>query len=556
MYVIQQCNGTPTTTKRKKLDNGQSAISAGSTYLKFENGSNIAKPKPSDDKMVLGYTYDGLPFQIVVDGMFGTDDKQRNTIFQFIDENVTSLMDQYARDLSDVTKNQDEITKALIQTVRVNRPDAAEFTMSIAVTYERDGQLYCSGFGVGDTAIALLRHGTKEVEQLVTHNKVNNFKDAFDRFTAPLRIEELVERNTLFTTSITANDELVGYTWLQEDLQEMKGFYTVIHNKSQEIPVQKIKLKIATIQEGTLYDYLLAEDKTIQARRIKNKQSGGDDMTLGQIIVPTPQFRSVLKTLFELEANIGSIHNPDLKIKARAVYTAAAKLICAGKKPESFMQDIALTNQLLLSAPGASRDELVAKYNKAAKKAHGSASTLGKALGLAMMALGAAVAVCGILICTGTLGVGLQTGAAVTVIGAAALAIGLGIFCKSRKKGLSKAMDDFAAAKKSEKEPVAEKQPDVAQALIDAVKKAGISMVTNLKEENVVFYLKDNYMKQLPDDLREVLVPYVTRVGNDDNKVQIPVAKREICILFTKFCNTASTPDRIATSRYSSCTSN
>lgn len=448
MYVIQKCNGTPpgevTITERNKLDSNHSSIWAESTFLKFnESGDNVAQPKHTDDKVVLGYTYDGLPFQIVVDGMFGSD---RNATFEFIDESVAPLMDQYSRDLSDVTKNPDDVTTDFIQTLRGLRPHSAEFTMSIAMIYERSGKLQCSGFGIGDTAIAL-RRGSGKIEQLVTHNKVNNFKDAFDDFTTSLSINELLTRNTIFTTSVAANDELVGYTWIQEDLQKTQDKYEVTDKRSNKIPVEKIGLEISTIQDGTLYDYLLTENLRIQERRIAKKENGGDDTTLGQIIIPTPELRNTLKNahMIELEANIKSINSPDLKIKATAVYTELQKLIRKGKNIDSVMQNVALTNQLLTSIPGETRDQLVAQYVRAANQANGKASTWGKALGVAMLVLGAAVAICGVLICIGTLGLGTPVGVAAIVTGVGVSAAGLGIFCKNRQNGLSKAMDMLAA---------------------------------------------------------------------------------------------------------------
>lgn len=196
-----------------------------------------------------------------------------------------------------------------------------------------------------------------------------------------------------------------------------------------------------------MYDYLLKENLRIQERRIAEKENGGDDTTLGQIIVPTPELRSLLKNapMIELEANIKSINNPELKAKATVVYTEAQKLIQKGKNVDSVMQNVALTNQLLTSVPGEAREQLVDHYIKAAKQANGKASIGGQALGMAMLVLGLAVSTCGILICIGTLGLGSPVGAALAVTGAAVSATGLGFFCKNRQDGLSKAMDDLTA---------------------------------------------------------------------------------------------------------------
>jgi hypothetical protein len=62
-----------------------------------------------------------------------------------------------------------------------------------------------------------------------------------------------------------------------------------------------------------------------------------------------------------------------------------------------------------------------------------------------MLALGAAVAICGILICIGTLDLGTPVGMALIVTGVGVSATGLGIFYKNRRNGLSKAMDRLTA---------------------------------------------------------------------------------------------------------------
>lgn len=201
MFIIQQCNGTePGETKvfqKKQLDEEHSAIWAGSTYIQRDDkGNRVERSKPSDDKMVLGYTYDGLPFMIVVDGMFGCE---RNPVFDFIDKSVTPFIDNYAQNLA-VSDNPAEVTKSFIEALRANRPgdQSIDFTLSIAVTYERNGKLQCSGFGIGDTAIALKR-STGKVEQLVYNNQVNNFKDAFDDATSRYSADELIQKTSFET---------------------------------------------------------------------------------------------------------------------------------------------------------------------------------------------------------------------------------------------------------------------------------------------------------------------------------------------------------------------
>ncbi|OGT34927.1 MAG: hypothetical protein A3F11_06120 [Gammaproteobacteria bacterium RIFCSPHIGHO2_12_FULL_37_14] len=174
--VVKQC--------RNELDPLGSCLYGTSVFAHFDHGKQTEKTKDTDDKIVIGYTCDGLPFQIVVDGFYGGETKKT---FEFIDKHVTPLMDNYAEKLS---KNNDpeETIKDLIRTIytlRATHSTGSEFTMSIAITYQKDSRLYCAGFGIGDTGL-ILQKSSGETQQLAYTTHVNRFKDAFDQITTDI----------------------------------------------------------------------------------------------------------------------------------------------------------------------------------------------------------------------------------------------------------------------------------------------------------------------------------------------------------------------------------
>lgn len=100
--ITQICNGVvhghTYHSSPNDLDKGNSEIFASSLFVHLnDRGTDIAKPKNSDDKIVIGYTKDGMAFQIVVDGFYGCE---RQAVFSFIDNHVLPLIDNFSLDLA------------------------------------------------------------------------------------------------------------------------------------------------------------------------------------------------------------------------------------------------------------------------------------------------------------------------------------------------------------------------------------------------------------------------------------------------------------------------
>lgn len=305
--ITQFCNGVRSgqtyNSDPHVLDKGNSSIFASSLFVHLdEHGKDIAKPKDTDDKIVIGYTKDGMAFQIVVDGFYGGDS---GAVFTFIDYYVIPLIDRYSADLGEHPDSK-KITESLIRSIyslRSKNAPSAEFTMSMGVTYKKGEQLFCAGFGIGDTGIVIKRNdGT--IEQLVCHTEVDGFKDAFDEYSSS-NIGLVIQRNSIFDTPVMPGDELVGYTYIPPELEVcVKTVETETENKGQ---VRNLSVKSLVLDaqhfnnQSSLFSQLLdvvqlkQEQLVVSARNSGALQRFGDDYTVGCLVIPDTQLMHQLK---------------------------------------------------------------------------------------------------------------------------------------------------------------------------------------------------------------------------------------------------------------------
>ncbi|ANH13826.1 TPA: T4SS effector deAMPylase SidD [Legionella pneumophila] len=296
--ITQICNGVlhgqTYQSGSNDLDKGNSEIFASSLFVHLnEQGKEIIKHKDSDDKIVIGYTKDGMAFQIVVDGFYGCE---RQAVFSFIDNHVLPLIDNFSLDLARYP-NSKNVTESFIHTIyslRSKHAPLAEFTMSLCVTYQKDDQLFCAGFGIGDTGIAIKRNeGT--IEQLVCHTEVDGFKDAFDNYSST-NIDSVIERNSVFNTKVMPGDELVGYTYVPPALEITEKEFeveTVDGKKINKRIVRHLNLDPGNFDDkDPLFSQLLQVVKSKQKQLVEQaKETGqiqrfGDDFTVGRLVIP------------------------------------------------------------------------------------------------------------------------------------------------------------------------------------------------------------------------------------------------------------------------------
>jgi|GEM_PF-2636230 len=308
-----------------------SGVKAWSTFHRFRNGKDVTtkkeKEKKTDDLIISGYTFQGLPFMIVADGYFGDDPLITN---YFIKTFVVPLLGDYVAEQAAISdSNQSShITKQLIknisqlhQTKGSPNYEGAEdnpgklmpcinsdFTMSIAVIVQRhtEGSLHCVGFGIGDTGIiaydpeqsppSLLEDfKTKQLAYETTifetgaDGVVRPSKDAFHR-KAYQNLDAVIDRNSLFDAPVKRGVVLFGYTSL---LKYQKSTGKLIPTNFGHIQRKNFAASTPNLRgEDSFHKYFI-EDTRVYVELMKGlyadnsvSDTFGDDCTIGHSVVP------------------------------------------------------------------------------------------------------------------------------------------------------------------------------------------------------------------------------------------------------------------------------
>lgn len=479
VLIAGQLDGVPAGEERNLQhvyrDKITSRTYGASVYTRYEDGQFVGQIKNTDDKIVIGYTSDGLPFQIVVDG---SPQGATEATFSFISKYVIPLMDDYAEKLSQ-SENAELTIKALIKQIyklRNQHAVDAEFTMSIGITYERDHHLKCAGFGIGNTGLILNRSNGK-IDQLTLTTSVNKCKDAFDN--RPLDnagVKRVIKRNSIFDVTVQPGDELLGYTCLMPELLVEAEVKTDVYNvvaqgvaQEQTDTIVKSKLAAAPFDypEDSLFDVVKRENEKAflaKCRAVEEcevTEQFGDDFMLGSVIIPSKNYQNELSNIvFQQEKTRLSKslenENADMQAKGQRVLDAADNAASEDNLPR-LTRDLVITSKALINPTEQNLNVLV----KRAKAAEGSSSWKIKCFGIALMILGAgAMAVGGLLITAGMgaafTGVLVPAGLSSIVGGAALIAagsgvLGLGLFAyrEGCQQGMSKSMNHVAQAKKA-----------------------------------------------------------------------------------------------------------
>lgn len=302
-FALQTLNGVgkgeTKLTALQALDASGSRIWGGSVFGEFYEGIENKRTKHTDDKIVIGYTSQGLPFQIVVDGFFWGDDDMRDTLFQFIDTEVVSRMTDYSRSLTKKNSKSDELTTQLIRDIYEAREGTDnEFTMSLVMTYEKRGQLYAAGFGIGDTGIAV-REASGDIRQLAEATYVSRVKDAFDSTTYNRGVDGIIDRNCVFNKKINPADEVIGYTFLHDGLISKESVSAEIRKDSLNHEMLNSEGSESFLDTVCRVNNGLYEERVAAVKGISTASTRfGDDCMIGTVKIPTPEVRAQIKGKF------------------------------------------------------------------------------------------------------------------------------------------------------------------------------------------------------------------------------------------------------------------
>lgn len=237
----------------------------------YKDGVKLNKADQTNDKIVIGYTCEGLPFQLVVSAHDLHSDKERAAVFRFIDVCVLPLIDDCAIDLSEKHSPRLVIDQLMDDIAELKNKSAVKHlavSMSLAVTYSkydkelRAHELRCAGFSLGQTGL-MLHQQNGVVLGLGT------------------------QADPVFTIPVDAGCDLVGHTQLMQGVKFANTYLS---------------------REIDLFDRIKSDNKINFERLTKEGQGtikemnfGGPCM-LGSIRIPNVEFQDqIISEIYDLE---------------------------------------------------------------------------------------------------------------------------------------------------------------------------------------------------------------------------------------------------------------
>tara|TARA_R110000868_G_scaffold77983_5_gene222957 strand:+ start:287 stop:1690 length:1404 start_codon:yes stop_codon:yes gene_type:complete len=423
-------------------DEAGSKLFGASLYAKFNNGDKARHNERTDDKMVLGYHCDGLPFQLVVNGMLSSDSE---VLFRFIDNYITPIIDSYAERLSTAEIPADSIKLLIheINNLTAEQSPDLQFSMSVAITYQKNNEIRCAGFGVGDCGLMLRKAQSNEVLQLTFPKKTKENEQSYDFFGDNENIDDVINRNHCFDEAVVPGDEVFGYTHLQDEMKKEVG------SRDKQLRGNR-----------SLYDWIVARNIEIYDSNCKRATEYaynwefGSDCMMGAITIPTVAlckklkesiYHSELAVFNELTLKrVGDLDDTTDSVfrRGREISELASALFEEDpKQAAALARHLANCNRAVMNPDNAGA---IAALKVSALKAQGKPSKLWKLLGVAMIGLGVAlIAVSSLLIAGGVLGMppAIIPGTLGIAVGASCIAMGVGMFYHGRQKSLSKEMN-------------------------------------------------------------------------------------------------------------------
>ncbi len=423
-----------------RFDDENSSIFSTRDYKDFRVDVNQTNdnPSPSNDKVVLGYSLQGLPFQIMVTGL---KDKDRVKLFKFIDDHVLRLIPTYAGNLSQGSMLPAKIMKEFIEQVNKLGKDkipGIRYGLSVAISYEAHETLYCAYAGFGSAPGLVYMQSASESLQL--------------EYDSQSQANVMVHRG----------GALLCYTSLCHELLTTEGD-------------KHFKLNVAALKATpeTLYEEVKAENLSmLHLARLdaqRDKKEYDTHSMLSVMRIPSKELQNFIKEYVRLNSSLAEVskkEQAESDLKKQELYRKLGK---AGRRfidkmdelkattdaeaLSDLTQHIKVMNRVLEDPTEKTLTELLAQ----AKKAQGAPSHLLQGLGIAMMVMGGLVAAIGGLVIAAAfvatvsgffapVGVpSFEAGVGIAAGGATVLLTGIGFFAAGRHRiGLSKAMDDAA----------------------------------------------------------------------------------------------------------------
>jgi hypothetical protein len=237
---IQPSTSSTSLLQQKTSPHVESAsrVWVGSTRYCFQIFGNKAKSaeisKKSDDKVITGYTDQGLPFGIMVNGNAITNDDKRRLFFNFVDVHILPLITDYVENLSRGETLPSVITTGLISTIsklRERLEIKAEFTLALYAVYRNraNNKLFLSGFSIGNSSV-FIRKPNGSIIQVAYNTRICEWGsddkygicDGFYDYGVTNRLTDILHRNDIFDVVVEPHDHIFLYDYLPASLLMLK----------------------------------------------------------------------------------------------------------------------------------------------------------------------------------------------------------------------------------------------------------------------------------------------------------------------------------------------
>ena len=432
-----------------KLDDQKHRIYGYWEYENFSNPSASPSQGNANEAVYIGYTIQGLPYQVVVNGMDGNlSSDLRTKLFDFASGPVMKLISEHAYELSQAEEEDREgIINEFEGKVFAHKDcPTRQFGLSVALTYQKNDEIRCAGFGVRGTTGLAFKSGAAH-QQLVHTVKTD---------AAPI--------DQAFDIPVAAGDEIFGYTSLKPQLLQEDG--------------QKgLALKFDDLDaSASLYSEI--KKKNFARRYIDREIAKGNKAVydsqymLGSVKIPTAEFQRFLREYVKLAVMLQNLENElaDNEYEEK-LDQQKRKLLKDGREFQNKMfamreddEEVSVREltfclrrvNIAMQDPTFDQLKLLLMY---ADEVQGSPSPGMKVLGMIMISIGATLAVIGGLMMTvasvaelaslfGLTPVAAPTfvlGVAVASLGVGLMTAGAATFFGGRyRSGLSQSMVDVA----------------------------------------------------------------------------------------------------------------
>lgn len=451
----------------------------GSTFRIEEGG----KRKPQTCDVFHGYLSDsGLPIGIIVDGCGNADPERIKQITVRIAKMVELVLEEIENSSSNkatikgiVERHYRELDNKLLEE---RGEDAVLFATTI-IYQNAQGELQALSFGTGDTLIAL----KKQDATIQTVVKAKNIYDDRGHEMSPLSLPSpedvpvinqdfIINQLGINVISIQPEDRFLFFTdgahdFLSTEIETISG---PTHKTSRIEMTTEIREKSLTQHNpaltesvGSIYEKVgkNAEEKfkdKLKNKPIDEKEKvyAGDDTTIAEMIIPSPEKQEALyqKALSQVNKTIHKNQNSQFAPQAQKLVSMVESTRTVEPKQLPTLTAVLNKTNYLLQNPTDSN--ALQQYREFANRVSGAPSPRMKKLGAGMAAFGISLLILGIfatvfsaglgspllilsLVINAKISAGLTTGA-VAVTGS-----GAGLFREGgQRRGVSATMQDVA----------------------------------------------------------------------------------------------------------------